>query len=85
MLAGTFKRTLVTVSGFTLAHSLTLAWTTPGLISLPGPLVDTGIAASTLFLAAETAAKDGIRRPGDGRSWWRRCSDRCTASVLLRC
>lgn len=53
MLAGTLKRTLITVSGFTLAHSLTLALTTLGIVRLPGPPVEAVIALSILFLAAE--------------------------------
>lgn len=53
MLAGTLKRTLITVSGFTLAHSLTLALTTLGIVRLPSPPVEAGIALSILFLAAE--------------------------------
>ena len=44
---------LKTVSAFTLAHSVTLAAATFGLIRLPLPLVDTLIALSILFLAPE--------------------------------
>ena len=44
---------LKTVSAFTLAHSLTLAAATFGLIRLPLPLIDTLIALSILFLAPE--------------------------------
>ncbi|RRJ84400.1 HupE/UreJ family protein [Aestuariirhabdus litorea] len=53
LIAGTLKRTLVTVSGFTLAHSLTLALTTLGLLRIPIPPVEAVIALSILFLAAE--------------------------------
>jgi len=53
MLAGTLKRSLITVSGFTLAHSLTLALTTLGIVHLPSPPVEAAIALSILFLAAE--------------------------------
>ncbi len=44
---------LKTVSAFTLAHSLTLAAATFGLISLPVPLLNALIALSILFLAPE--------------------------------
>jgi hydrogenase/urease accessory protein HupE len=60
---------LKTVSAFTLAHSLTLAAASFGLISLPIPLLNTLIALSILFLAPEVirARKGGtsltIRHP----------------------
>jgi hydrogenase/urease accessory protein HupE len=44
---------LKTVSAFTLAHSLTLAAATFGLITLPMPLLNALIALSILFLAPE--------------------------------
>ncbi len=44
---------LKTVSAFTLAHSLTLAAASFGLISLPVPLLNALIALSILFLAPE--------------------------------
>jgi len=60
-LAGATRRLLVTVTAFTLGHSLTLALASLGLVRLaPGP-VEIGIAASLLYLAAELA------RPGQRR------------------
>jgi len=60
-LAGATRRLLVTVTAFTLGHSLTLALASLGLVQVaPGP-VEIGIAASLLYLAAELA------RPGLGR------------------
>lgn len=53
MISGTIKRTLITISGFTLAHSLTLVLTTLGMIQLPIAPVEAVIALSILFLAAE--------------------------------
>jgi hydrogenase/urease accessory protein HupE len=44
---------LKTVSAFTLAHSITLAAATLGLISLPLPLLNALVALSILFLAPE--------------------------------
>ncbi|GGO78956.1 membrane protein [Marinobacterium nitratireducens] len=55
MISGSFKRTLITVSGFTLSHSLTLVLTTLGLVRLPIAPVEAVIALSILFLAAEIA------------------------------
>ncbi|NVK41466.1 MAG: HupE/UreJ family protein [Oceanospirillaceae bacterium] len=55
MISGTFKRTLITVSGFTVAHSLTLVLTTLGMVRLPIAPVEAVIALSILFLAAEIA------------------------------
>jgi hypothetical protein len=44
---------LKTVTGFTVGHSLTLAWATLGQTNLPVPLLNTLIALSILFLAPE--------------------------------
>lgn len=57
LIAGTLRRTLVTITGFTLAHSLTLGLTTLGLVKLPVPPVEAVIALSILFLAAEISRK----------------------------
>jgi len=53
---------LKTVSAFTLAHSITLAATILGKVSLPPPLVEALISLSILFLAPE------ILRVREGRS-----------------
>ena len=55
LLARTPRRTLIMVTGFTVAHSLTLALSTLDLVSLPIPVVETAIALSIVFLAAEIA------------------------------
>lgn len=47
------KRLLITVTSFTLAHSVTLATSTLGLVWLPGAPVEAVIALSILFLAGE--------------------------------
>jgi hypothetical protein len=44
---------LGTVTGFTLAHSITLALATLGVITIPAPPVEACIALSIVFLAAE--------------------------------
>lgn len=64
LIAGTLKRTLITISGFTLAHSLTLVLTTLGLIRVPVAPVEAVIALSILFLAAEI-----IRDRRDTLAW----------------
>lgn len=63
--AGTGRRILITVTGFTLAHSLTLALAALGLVRVPVPAVETAIALSIVFLAAE------IARPKRDTITWR--------------
>jgi hydrogenase/urease accessory protein HupE len=48
-----WRRLLLTVTSFTLAHSITLAIATLGLLHLSGPPVEATIALSILFLASE--------------------------------
>ena len=47
------RRLVITVTSFTLAHSLTLVCATLGLISIPGPPVEAAIALSIMFVASE--------------------------------
>ena len=47
------RRLLITVTSFTLAHSITLAAATLGVVWVPGPPVEAVIALSILFLANE--------------------------------
>lgn len=47
------RRTIATVTAFTLAHSLTLAGATLGFVHVPGPPVEAVIALSIVFVAAE--------------------------------
>jgi len=53
--AGRWKQLLIAVTGFTLAHSLTLALAALQLVNLPRPPVEAVIALSILFLATEIA------------------------------
>ena len=53
LIAGTFKRLLITVTGFTLAHSLTLSLATLDIVRLPSELVEFLIALSIVLLAVE--------------------------------
>ena len=48
-----WRRLLLTVTSFTLAHSITLAVATLGLLWMPGPPIEATIALSILFLASE--------------------------------
>jgi len=47
------RRLLITVTSFTLAHSITLAAATLGVMWVPGPPVEATISLSILFLASE--------------------------------
>ena len=47
------RRLLLTITSFTLAHSITLAAATLGMVWVPGPPVEATIALSILFLASE--------------------------------
>ena len=47
------RRLLITVTSFTLAHSITLAGATLGVMWVPGPPVEAMISLSILFLASE--------------------------------
>tara|TARA_R110000772_G_scaffold66195_5_gene147560 strand:- start:32 stop:1027 length:996 start_codon:yes stop_codon:yes gene_type:complete len=55
VISGTLKRILLTVTGFTLAHSITLFLSAMGFISIPIVPVEAVIALSILFLAHEIA------------------------------
>lgn len=55
ILARTPRRVLVTVTGFTLAHSLTLALVALDVVRVSVPAVEAGIALSVVFVAAEIA------------------------------
>ena len=57
--AGSWRRIVATVSGFTLAHSATLAVSALDLVQIPIPPTEAVIALSVLFLAREV-----FRGPG---------------------
>ncbi len=58
LIAGTGRRILITITGFTLAHSLTLALSALGLVRVPVPPVEAAIALSIVFLAVEIIRGD---------------------------
>ena len=58
LLARTVRRVCVAVTGFTLAHSVTLSLSALGFVRLPVAPIEAGIALSILFLAREIARPD---------------------------
>lgn len=50
---GNTRRLLITVTAFTIAHSITLSLAALGYVGLPGPPVEATIALSIVFLALE--------------------------------
>lgn len=61
IIARTPRRVLLAVTGFTLAHSLTLALSVLDVVRLPSGPVEAAIALSILFLAGEIAHPQGQR------------------------
>ncbi len=53
LLVRSLRRLVLTITAFTMAHSITLICATLGWISLPGPPVEAVIALSIVFVAAE--------------------------------
>lgn len=54
-LAGTWRRILITITGFTIAHSITLTLAGLELFRMPIPPIEATIALSIVFLAREIA------------------------------
>ena len=63
-IAGTWKRIVITITGFTLAHSVTLGLSALEIIRLPVPPIEAVIALSVLFLASEVT-----RGPSRNLTW----------------
>ena len=55
LIAGSWRRILVTITGFTIAHSVTLTLAALELVRIPVPPVEAVIALSIVFLAREIA------------------------------
>ena len=64
LLAGTLRRVVVVVTGFTIAHSITLSLAALKLINVPVAPTEAAIALSILFLAGEIA-----RNRKDSLAW----------------
>ncbi len=58
MIAGTFSKLLWTITGFTLAHSITLFLSAMNWVRVPIPPIEAMIALSIVFLAVEIAKGD---------------------------
>ena len=58
MIAGTFRKLLWTITGFTLAHSITLFLSALDVVRVPIPPIEASIALSIVFLAMEIARGD---------------------------
>lgn len=63
-IAGTLRRVLVTITGFTIAHSLTLGLAALDIVRLPIAAVEGAIALSIVFLAVEI-----VKGPRDTLTW----------------
>ncbi len=63
----TFRSIVGIVTCFTLAHSITLALATLGIVNLPARLVEPAIAASIVFVGAENLWRRGAEPPGRWR------------------
>jgi hydrogenase/urease accessory protein HupE len=61
LIAGTGRRILITITGFTIAHSVTLALSALGVVRVPIPAVEAAIALSIVFLAVEIVRGDKNR------------------------
>ncbi len=70
VLVGGVKRLLQTVTAFTLAHSITLALATLGVVHVPGSLVEAAIALSILFVALEIVQQRRGRQGLTSRAPW---------------
>jgi hydrogenase/urease accessory protein HupE len=65
LLVGFTRRLLLTITGFTIAHSITLAAATLGVVTLPSAPVEAAIAISIVLVAVEVAHD----RPSLTRRW----------------
>jgi hypothetical protein len=54
---GSWRRLAAVVTSFTVAHSITLALSTLGLLTIPGRITEPLIAATVLFVAAEAVLR----------------------------
>lgn len=65
-IAGTPRRVLMTITGFTIAHSITLALSALDVVRLPTSAIEGAIALSIVFLAVEI-----VKGPRDTLTWRR--------------
>lgn len=70
LLVRNLRRLLLTITAFTVAHSITLIVATLGWVSLPGPPVEAIIALSIVFVAAEVIHEQQGRASITARAPW---------------
>ena len=70
LLVRNLPRLLLTITAFTVAHSLTLVGATLGCIAVPGPPVEAVIALSIVFVAAEVIHEQQGRASLTARAPW---------------
>ncbi|WP_425050757.1 HupE/UreJ family protein [Psychromarinibacter sp. S121] len=70
MLVSDYRRLFWAVTAFTLAHSITLAAATAGVLNIPSPPVEAVIALSIVFLAYELTLAPDRRDPLTTRAPW---------------
>jgi hydrogenase/urease accessory protein HupE len=70
MIVKSTRRLLVTVTAFTVAHSITLSLATLGVLHGPGPPVEASIALSIVFVASEIIHQRQGREGLTARSPW---------------
>ncbi|EAQ98237.2 HupE / UreJ protein [Congregibacter litoralis KT71] len=70
LLVSNLRRLVLTITAFTVAHSITLVCATLGWIRLPGPPVEAVIALSIVFVAAEVIHEQQGRASITARSPW---------------
>jgi hydrogenase/urease accessory protein HupE len=63
-IAGTWRRILITISGFTIAHSVTLVTSALQIVHVPAPPVEATIALSLVIVAREL-----VKGPGQSVTW----------------
>lgn len=68
LLVNGLRRVVATITAFTIAHSITLALATLGLLRLPNPPVEAAIALSIVFVAAEIV-RGAQGKPGMTARW----------------
>ena len=70
LLVDGWSRLVGTITAFTVAHSVTLAAATLGVVRIPGPPVEACIALSIVFVAAEIIrSQEGIAGFGQRAPW----------------
>ena len=70
LIVGGFRRVAVTITAFTVAHSITLAAATLGVVRVPQPPVEAAIALSIVFVAVEIVRRLRGERGLTARAPW---------------